>query len=308
MEILSYPPTPPLSGRKSGMSPYTNFLLNEDPISESIGPENHTWYAAFFLISTNLIYLLPTIYAYRIRQPIVATVIWVAMLISMTYHLCQTAGMCFLGTIYDWTFSDHIYALTMVSILIFFAIFNPVVKIVGQEKRESAQIWNSRDLSSSGFYPEKEENLIYDSWGATLMIVYFAVVYLSVRAHPYSMQSYLISITFGISLIFFKLLCVNLGETDHFSERVSGPDLGIAIVILVAGLVFFLLDSYITYWISHSIWHVLGGLGAYFYLAGLSRNFPSSYSPTLRVYHYFVPGYKTHVCCELTNKNLKRDR
>lgn len=246
------------------MLPLGSVLSIDEPISDLIeSPELHTWWAALLLVSSNLFYLPATVYAYQIYCGYVGAYIGGEIVISAIYHLCQTVKFCFGGNIAGWTLLDHLFALTMVAVLFLFTI-NTLSETIS-----------------------RKENVIYDRWTSSISVVYLIVVVLAVMAHPYSMQSYLIGIGFGLSLVFMKLLVIDGGEIGKVYDKISPLDLAMAIIFVFIGLVFFMIDGYINYIASHFFWHVFGGLGYYFYLASITKNLSGHYSPVSKILSIF---------------------
>lgn len=130
--------------------------------------------------------------------------------------------------------------------------------------------------------------MIYDSWTASITVLYMTVVVMAVLANPFDMRGYMIGVGFGLSLIFFKLAVLdNDREAEGFVEKISWPDLVLALVLIALAFLFFMLDDYMPYWVSHPLWHLFGGIGSFFYIAGLSKTFPGHYSPVMFIISSF---------------------
>lgn len=126
--------------------------------------------------------------------------------------------------------------------------------------------------------------MIYDTWSATITALYMAVVVMAVLANPFDMRGYMIGVGFGLALIFFKLAVLDsTREAEGFVEKVSVVDIVVAIVLIAIAFLFFMLDDYMPYWVSHPLWHLFGGIGSFFYIAGLSKTFPGHFSPSLSI-------------------------
>lgn len=244
-----------------------------------------SWYAALFLILSNLSYLPSIIFLYRrLHCAFFATNGVLTMFISTLYHICQTLDYCFYQNILYWTILDRIYAFNLLAMIFLFTIYNNPERLKKQTKRNR--------LASEGkdgtYRYFREENMIYDTWTATITVLYMGIVVMAVFANPFDMRGYMIGVGFGLSLIFFKLAVLDSSrEMDGFVEKISWPDLLVAIILIAIGFVFFMLDDYMSYWVSHPLWHLFGGIGSYFYLAGLSKTFPGHYSPVLCIISCF---------------------
>lgn len=207
------------------------------------------------------------------------------MFVSICYHICQTLHYCFLQNLLYWTILDRIYAFNFLAMLFLFTIYNDPERLKHQVKRNIQKSQGAKDGTYRYF---REENMIYDSWTSTITALYMAVVVMAVLANPFTMRGYMIGVGFGLSLIFFKLVVLDSSkEMVGFVEKISLPDLLVSIILIGIGFVFFMLDDYMPYWVSHPLWHLFGGLGSFFYLAGLSNTFPGHYSPTLFIISCF---------------------
>ena len=278
------------------------------PIEVPLG----VWYIALPLVLSNLAYWFPVVQAYRYgkRAPeggffyyFVGAVIFVAMWVSIFYHMCQSTGWCFRETLYMWTISDHISAPAMMAILILF-IVTPLATQSAlrlNKKRLKRLMHSLRDYSGddrvfaadnmAAWYEQQkkrrrlwrertpERDQIVEAWTASVMYIYFFVVVLATLSHNFSIQSFIITLAFGLAAVVFKIIVLDEGDPSDLRERISLPDLIVGVVLLAIGIVFFVLDSYVMYWLMHSFWHVFGGIGAGFYLAGLSAHILDVPSP-----------------------------
>lgn len=244
-----------------------------------------SWYAALFLILSNLSYLPSILFLYRrIHCAFFATNAVLTMFISTLYHICQTLDYCFQQDLLYWTILDRIYAFNMLAMIFLFTIYNNPERLKKQAKRNYLASQSREDF----YYYAREENMIYDSWTSIITVLYMGIVVMAVLANPFSMRGYMIGVGFGLSLIFFKLAVLDSArEMDGFVEKISWPDLVVAIFLIAIAFLFFMLDDHMPYWVSHPLWHLFGGIGSYFYLAGLSRTFPGHYSPTLSIISCF---------------------
>lgn len=294
-----------------------------DALDQPIVVEQGVWYIVVLLVFSNLTYWFPVVQAYRYgkRAPdggyfyfFVGSVIFVAMLVSIFYHLCQTTGYCFLQTLTFWTISDHISAPVMMAMLILF-IVTPLATYRAlqlNERRMKRLMRSLRDHSGdpSPFsadamarWREQQQrhrhlwherattrDQLTEAWTATVTYVYIFVVVLATLSHNFSIQSFLIALAFGLAAVFFKLVVLEEGDPRDLRERLSLPDLVVGVLLIAVGIVFFVLDSYVLYWLMHSLWHFFGGLGAGFYLAGLSAHILDLPSPCAVLWAY-ARGY-----------------
>lgn len=289
------------------MLPFDNPLSNEDPVVKAAELQAlRVWYAQLCLIFSNFFFWPPIILAYKFgRRALAAAYIYfflgasilVAMIISVFYHVCQTTGYCFLQNLVYWTIADHISAPSMMAMLILF-IVNPVTTsrmIQMSETRLRRMIHSLRDHSGQqGLYdgdrlaawheehhrkPKLKRDELTQAWSISITYVYIFVIILATMTHNFSMQAFIIAIAFGLVAVFFKLVILEEGNPRDLPERLSLPDLVVGIVLIGLSLVFFILDSYFIYWLMHSLWHALSGIGAAFYIAGLSAHTPDFISP-----------------------------
>jgi hypothetical protein len=144
------------------------------------------------------------------------------------------------------------------------------------------------DTSYYYTYLYKEENMMHDAWSVTVVIVLIVVAFNATLVHPFSTQSFLITIGFALAVVFFKVVVLDDGQTDLSLDTVSVPDVVIGVMLIAIGLVFFLLDSYFYYAIFHPLWHVFSFIGMFFYGMGVSKASPNFYSPFERIKRAFV--------------------
>ncbi len=297
------------------MLPFDNPLSNEDPaaLAEQLAALR-VWYIQLALIFSNLFFWPPIIVAYKFgRRALAAAYVYfflgasiaVAMVISIFYHVCQTTGYCFLQTLVYWTIADHISAPSMMAMLVLF-IVNPVTTkrmVQLSEKRLRRLVHSLRDNSGrQGLFDgdrmaawhdarERKPRLRHDeltqAWSTSITYVYIFVIVLATLTHNFSMQAFIIAIAFGLAAVFFKLVVLEEGNPRDLSQRLSLPDLLVGLALIGLSLVFFVLDSYVLYWIMHSLWHALSGIGACFYIAGLSAHTPDFVSPCAVIYAGF---------------------
>ena len=127
-----------------------------------------------------------------------------------------------------------------------------------------------------GHYETNDEN---NAWGMYSLIASFFVVTLAAFAHNFGFQAFIISLSFGLGLVFFKLVIIEEGLALNMYHRISMPDLVLGVILLIVSLAFYMIDVYVAYAFTHTMWHVLSFLGIYFMAIGLTRNVIGWYSP-----------------------------
>jgi predicted membrane channel-forming protein YqfA (hemolysin III family) len=159
--------------------------------------------------------------------------------------------------------------------------YREVVVSPTTHQRQDVSIPLPVGLDKSYYYTNiyKEENSVYDAWSAAIVYLYLFVVVAATTAHPFSMQSFLIVIAFGMAVILMKIVVIDEGCPEPVLERLSIPDLVTGLVLVAVGLLFFVLDSWMLYQYFHSLWHFFSALGIYFYAAGITKNTPLHHSP-----------------------------
>src|SRR6185436_17474083 len=87
----------------------------------------HVWWKALFLVLSNLFAIPAIIVGFRLGFYLWGSAIFVSMLISMAYHLCQTTDYCLFGmTLDDWQKTDHTSAGSLLAMaIILFYIYRP---------------------------------------------------------------------------------------------------------------------------------------------------------------------------------------
>lgn len=118
-----------------------------------------------------------------------------------------------------------------------------------------------------------------NAWGVYIMYSSIFIVILAALAHNFSLQAFIIAFVYGLAAVFFKHVIIDEGASLGMYERVSIPDLVVGIVLLGLSLVFYMLDIYVAYAITHSLWHCLSFIGSYLMVIGLTKNCDYWYSP-----------------------------
>jgi hypothetical protein len=263
------------------------------------------------LILSNLFFLPPIIIAYVFGRRalaaayiyfVVGVVLLAAMIISFLYHTCQTTGYCALESIVYWTMGDHVTSGSMIAMVTVFTVTPVTLGVVAPlyEKRLKHILRELRDHSGENglfaadriarWQENRNSALRHDelsqAWWVSLTVAYIFVVVFAVFSHPFSLQAFIIIIAFGLAAVFFRLVVLEHGDARDFAERLSVPDLVVGVIFFAISLVFFMLDGYM-YWLFHSLWHMLSGIGLFFYICGLSAHTMDFISPCASMMAYF---------------------
>ena len=330
---------------------FVDALNNDNPVSDDLNlGELHRWYWALILIGSNFFGIPLVIYSHRHAFFLLSAATAVAVILSLLYHTCQTAHVCFGMSLPVLTLADHISAPAFMMALILFIINTKSAKQIRYEARQSAMRYAkprtmvalqlgeappqqskyelnmarfldplafANSVAESAIRKKKksqgrrvyaydletnlDEEQIHDiesrktyhhvgyshvtsndennAWGVYITYASLFVVILSALAHNFSLQAFVISFSFGLAAIFFKHIVVDEGMTLGFYHRVSLPDLIAGVSLLALSLVFYMLDIYVAYAITHSLWHCLSFIGSYLMVVGLSRHCEGWYSP-----------------------------
>lgn len=261
------------------------------------------WPYQLCLILSNLLYIPAIVICYVFgRRALAAAYIYfvtgvvliAATVVSILYHICQSTGYCALEDIVFWTVGDHITSGSALAMVPIFTVTPVALGVVGPlyERRLRRVLRALRDHSGDDgtfsadriarWHEQRQAKWKHDeltqAWWVSLTIGYIFVVVFAVFSHPFSLQSFIIIIAFGLGAVFFRLVILDGGEARDFGERLSIPDLVVGVVLFAIALVFFALDGYL-YWLFHSLWHAIGGVGLFFYLCGLSAHTLDFVSP-----------------------------
>jgi hypothetical protein len=252
------------------MLPFNNGMTSNEPISDSISDESlNQWYAQLSLILTNGLMLFASVYLYRLQYGVGGTILLFAAGISYFYHQCQTTRFCPVYDLDTWTLIDHISATMVIAYVIIFTVAPS--KPLKKRRRDMKDTYYHQYIATSG------ENTFHDTWGASIAVAYFFIIVLSTLAYPYSSQNYIIALVFGLAAIFLQLVVINEGNVTPVKERLSVPDLIVAIILFALAAVCFFVDAWL-YWLPHSLWHAFVNIALYFYFVGLTRSHPYHYS------------------------------
>lgn len=265
------------------MLPLNNSLTHDGPISDHISQDNlHQWYAQMTLILTNLLAIPAIIYLYRLGYGVGGTILLFASLVSYFYHQCQTTSFCPVFDLREWTMIDHITATLVLAYQFLFTI----APVYSEELYEMNSLEGRRKRRTYfQDYLVSRENTFHDSWGSSMAVFYFFTVVISTIAYPFSSQNYVITIAFGLAIVFLQIVVINESNLDLTKKRLSIPDLIFALVLFIGAVILFIVDSWF-YWLPHSLWHALVNIALLFYAMALTKAHPLHYSLASRIICY----------------------
>jgi hypothetical protein len=270
--------------------------LNDDIIQQA----HEVWWKALLLIGSNLLALPAIVFNFYMRIYVLGISLTGSMIVSIIYHTCSAGTFCFSHPLNMWRLLDHIAANSLLAMLFLFVInyarqrARKLIKITKSLAAASSSSYNNVRQSSrqtrTGIYDndliediereilkyyEQLPVMIYDAWSAIITWVYIFIVIASVLAHPFSIQSFIIIITFGLIFIFFKFTLVDEGNISYLLPRIKKGYLITGIILSFGSLIFFFLDTDKQHhYIFHSLWHALLFLGVLFYSIGLTYDHP----------------------------------
>jgi hypothetical protein len=232
------------------------------------------WYATVAQTVSHL-FLFPAIYVAIVARNACVTAICIATLLaSFTYHLCLSTGACLLdANASTWQFVDH--EIAHVNMIIPF-----ILVVQGSTTR----------LSYSNLESKKDRKRLRDSafWGELYryLALLFAVGIVTISrlasgAFGGSQINVAMVIVIGLSAgILTYLLLVTKGAvlmTSTFDARYFVPGL----VLLGAGVAFFLISAPDLYWVFHSLWHFCSFTAWTLLIIGTNAHaFPALTGPT----------------------------
>lgn len=284
-----------------------NAFSNDDPITMS--EDLRQWYIAVALIGSNLAAILGVWYFYRLRMITEMVIFAASAIVSIFYHTCQTTNACFHLGVQRWTFSDHITAGFVPAMLVIMTIRAHTLDSVVQQFKERWRRWSSEETQQQQqhrtelslplgkpttggtvvsletqpvkLFPEDywDAVLLDQRWTNGITYTYLLIVVLSTICHPYSMQNFIIILSFGACIILLKLVVIDQGNPHYLLERISVPDLLVGLALIGISLIYFVLDAYLLYPLFHTLWHIFSDIGVYFYACGITKGLPGSHSP-----------------------------
>lgn len=274
------------------------------------------WWKAIILVFSNLAAIPAIIVGFKLGQYLFSSAIFVSMLISMAYHLCQTTEYCLFGmTLDDWQKTDHTSAGTLLAfVIILFYIYRPKIhvhyKIKDYHYLNDITIDNhynnhhhhnndNKKQHHLGPRPhlDYDDNLnksdkkkicfkcrginpqmLYDWQSVVLVYFYIFLIIVTINAIPLTTQSFLIIINFGVIIALLKILVIEEGDPKYLNHRFHRSSLITGIVLVVISLIFYFIDGYLDYWLFHSLWHLFSYIGFLFIILGTSYDIDGWFS------------------------------
>lgn len=279
-------------------------LTNEDPYADADHYEGiGTWYWALLLVIGNTAGVPLLVITYKTGFYFLFSIAFASMIVSMFYHLCQTTNQCVGYILFQWVQSDHVTATALMAYFLFFFFVSRSTKQILKTREKNRirgedglkahrvndphytlpKIPTSTDGGGGGgdtvheihFH---EENMIYDAFSSSSVVAIFVFIVLQVIAHPFSYHAFINVLTFTLLLGLFKYAVIDECVPKNLKGRLSWPELIIGIFLALIGLTCYVLDSYTTYEVLHTLWHIFIYLALYFLFIGLIRNTPHFYS------------------------------
>jgi len=184
----------------------------------------------YFLVFSNLFFILPAIRALYKREWIRAIVFFLITFISGTYHLCDSSIMACLWETYIHHDLDFFLSQLLIPMTILYFIYF---------KYRFIETW-------------------------ILIIFAFAIYFVQVLTDSTQMNVQIIIV--GISLGILLIYLVYHGIRFKRWPRYHAKSLIWGIIFTVAGVLFFVWDMGDAYWALHSSWHIFVAIGQYFLL------------------------------------------
>ena len=294
------------------MQDLQNAFSNDDPITLTV--DLRQWWVACFLITSNLFAFWGCQFFWRIRLVTEFVALAASCIVSIFYHTCQTTNACFHLGLQRWTFSDHITA-DIIPAIMAIAVCRSFT--MDQFVSELRRLWPSSGTTtttdagnnngvlisisptqSNREFPENyARSVLLDyHWTAGITLCAVIVIVMSTICHPYSMQNFIIVLSFSMCIILVKLVAIDNGDPTNLMNRISVPDLIVGTILLFISIIYFVLDSFVLYWLFHSLWHCFSNVGVYFLAAGITKGVPGWYSP--------VAGF----CCKVKRAQRRTEK
>jgi hypothetical protein len=208
-----------------------------------------TAYGATMLVGSNYGYLFAAYFAWRLKAPLPAAQLLATFCISTLYHLCDSAVWCFGIPLYRWRTYDWIFAFGEIPTVVFTLVASGLSAYVS--------------LRLTPAQAKKD-----DSWSKFLWVILQMIVVGTVILSDLTFADNLTPIIAGGLCIVVYVIFVSRGQ-HSFIDSVDWRFFGPGLISLAGGLVFFFLDSYVPYFFSHSLWHLLSALGITLMLYGV---------------------------------------
>ncbi len=300
-----------------------------------------TWYWALGLILGNAAGIPLAVVTFKTAFYFLSAIVISSMVVSAYYHTCQTINECFTFVLFQWVESDHVTATSLMCYMIFFFFFSrstaQIIKSreqylirsanglktyirgtsiavkLGKVIHENTSLVTydeeDTDINGTSNIKEimlhniefKEENMIYDAFSSFSAVFLFVYIVLQVIAHPFSYHAFINVLTVTLLVGLFKFAVIDECAPKNLKGRLSYPELIIGIILSLIGLTCYVLDSYTSYEILHTLWHVFIYLGGFFVFIGLIRNTPYFYS----IWTFIYDG--TFRCCRCCTSPVNYD-
>lgn len=217
------------------------------------------WYATLCLIGSHILVIPSIVIAYRKRLPIPFIQLTFTFIISILYHLCKSINVCLLGgTLLSWTQLDYIYAFgTILVVFILIAITTPILAEYGLGMAPHQTFWS-----------------IVIIMALLALDIVIVLTRLQSLAVPLDHNTAFIIIVASAAAVMVKIVLVDEGHMPFYSKY-DGFYLMLSLILLAAGVIFFLLDIPDDYWFYHSMWHAFAFSGLFFLILGTTKNIPA---------------------------------
>ena len=265
----------------------SNNLIDGYAQIHNIDVENlKEWWKVLLLVLSNLFAIFPIIYAYIMGYYLWGTCVFIAMIVSMAYHLCQTTNFCMFGMpLSTWQELDHVTAGSILALSILILIlYRPINNKKYIKNNMNNKLGPDPYLSYENNLRRRDKSkicfdcrgvnpiMIYDWQSECFVLIYIYVIFLTINALPLTTQSFVIIVVFGLLCALFKIVILEEGDPSYLKNRFHLPSLITGIVLIVISLIFYFIDGYMLYWLFHSFWHDFSFIGFLFYIIGISKD------------------------------------
>lgn len=193
-----------------------------------------------FLMLSNLIFLMPSFFAYRRKLGYEGTVYLVMAIISTFYHYVDTGyTLLHYGT---WHILDFYNASMMISRTGLMVFYNTDQEQTPEGYKRNTMI-------------KQICHVLIDNIGLLLVLENVSMGILV------TVLSILVALIILVAVIWFR---------DNL-EHIDVWDLSTGALFLIIGSGFFMMGDQFEYWITHSLWHIFAGLGISLMVEALNR-------------------------------------
>lgn len=206
------------------------------------------WYGALFMISTNLVALVPIVLSFKLELWYIGIQILLSMVFSTIYHTCDSTGFCLFGySLLVWRTMDYIYAFMQIVIVFIFMV----------------------DFESTHTSPN---NFVRQRWAVITQQLFGAIVVLVIMADPFSRDAAYVIIAVGSMTVYLKFVFLDRGDIP-INNRFEAKFVITGVLLFGIGVGLFSIEGTVVYWLFHSLWHVAAYLGQYFLILGGSKHY-----------------------------------